>query len=112
MADKKFDDKKVADDKIVDDAPGKAPEPAAPSVDEPVVKDGMAPLGQGAQVVLTGAAQEAARGGTHGDVAANTTARDQAIADGHVIEGTTAAAASDATVAGVTDEPADAKKKV
>jgi hypothetical protein len=92
MADKKSEDKKVVDQEPT----GKMPEPAAPSIDAPVVKDGMAPLGQGAQVVLTGAAKEAARGGTHGDVTANTMARDQAIADGHVVEGTTAQAASDA----------------
>jgi hypothetical protein len=73
MADKKADDKKMAPT-VDQDAPGKMPEPAAPSGAEPVVEEGMAPLGQGAQVILTGAAQEAARGGTHGDVTANTEA--------------------------------------
>ena len=88
----------------VADAPGKMPEPAAPSGAEHVVEDGMAPIGQGAQVILTGAAQEAARGGTHSDVTSNTMARDQAIADGHVVEGTTAAAAADAMAGQATSE--------
>jgi hypothetical protein len=105
MADKKADDKKMAPT-VDQDAPGKMPEPAAPSGAEPVVEEGMAPLGQGAQVILTGAAQEAARGGTHGDVTANTEARDKAIADGHVADGTTAQAAADA-MAGQHPMPAD-----
>jgi hypothetical protein len=76
---------------------GKAPVPAAASGAEPTIEAGFAPLGQGAQVVLTGDAQAAARGGTHDDIAANTAARDEAILAGHVAAGTTAAAAADAT---------------
>ena len=38
--------------------------------------------GQGAQVALTGAAQAAARGETHGSIEANTAARDAAIIGG------------------------------
>lgn len=77
--------------------PAKALEPAALSGAEAQLSPGVSPLGQGAQVVLTGDAQAAARGGPHGDIAQNTAARDQAIVAGHVAEGTTAAAAADAT---------------
>lgn len=85
------------------DLPGKEPEPAAPSGAEPEATPGLAPLGQGAQVVLTGDAQAAARGGSHGDIAANTAARDAAIAAGH-IEPATAEAASDATAGVALDD--------
>jgi hypothetical protein len=85
------------------DSPGKAAEPAAPSGAEPEPTPGIAPLGMGAQVVLTGDAQAAARGGTHGDIVANTVARDAAIAGGH-IEPATAEAAADATTGAIADE--------
>ncbi|MGD0108361.1 MAG: hypothetical protein ABSC06_30630 [Rhodopila sp.] len=87
----------------VPDAPGKAPELAASSGAEPEPTPGLSPLGMGAQVVLTGDAQAAARGGTHGDIAANTAARDAAIAAGH-IEPATADAAAHATSGAIADE--------
>jgi hypothetical protein len=90
----------AAADPVVADDPGKVMEPAAPSGAATEVPPGMAPPGQGAQVVLTGDAQAAARGGVHGEIAENTMARDQAILAGHVVEGTTAAAAADATDGG------------
>lgn len=80
-----------------DDRPGHAPEAAAPSGAVPAATPGLSPPGQGAQVILTGDAQAAARGGLHGTIERNTAARDEAIADGHVVKGTTAAAADDAT---------------
>jgi hypothetical protein len=83
--------------KAPEPAPGKAPEEAAVSGADPTVAEGMAPLGQGAQVVLTGDAAAAARGGTHSEILYNTTARDEAILAGHVAPGTTASAAADAT---------------
>lgn len=88
----------VADPVAVDpvEDPPKALEPAAPSGAEAQIPPGLAPPGQGAQVVLTGDAQAAARGGVHGEISANTMARDAAISAGHVAEGTTAAAAADA----------------
>ncbi len=43
----------------------------------------------GAQVHLTGAARAAARGGLHGDITDNTTARDMAIKAGEAADGTT-----------------------
>jgi hypothetical protein len=86
-----------------DPLPGKDPEPAAPAGAEPSPTPGLAPPGQGAQVVLTGDAQAAARGGTHGDILANTIARDAAIEGGH-IEPATAAAAADATFGTSADE--------
>lgn len=52
--------------------------------------------GQGGQVVLTTDAIVAARGGAGGDIAANTTARNVAIAQGHVEDGTTVEAAAGA----------------
>lgn len=76
---------------------------AAPSGAEPTVAEGMPPFGQGAQVVLTGDAQAAARGATHGDIHANTAARDAAIVAGH-IEPTTATAAAAAVSGNVFDE--------
>lgn len=85
------------------DAPGKVPEAAALSGAEPEPTPGIAPLGLGAQVVLTGDAQAAARGGSHGDILANTVARDAAIAAGH-IEPATAEAAADATTGAIPDE--------
>jgi hypothetical protein len=89
----------VAAEPVADD-PGKVMEAAAPSGAEAQIPPGMAPPGQGAQVILTGDAQAAARGGVHGEIAENTMARDQAILAGHVVEGTTAAAAADATDGG------------
>jgi hypothetical protein len=83
--------------------PGKEPEPAAAAGAEPQATPGLAPPGQGAQVVLTGDAQDAARGGTHGDIVANTIARDAAIVAGH-IEPATAAAAADAISGSAPDE--------
>lgn len=95
------------------------PEPAAaaePAPDAPVpvpaavagavadVAPGVSPPGQGAQVVLTGDAQAAARGGFGGDIHENTIARDAAIAAGHVVVGTTAEAAADATQIAPVDE--------
>jgi hypothetical protein len=79
-------------------------EPAAPAGAEAQLPPGLSPPGQGAQVILTGDAQAAARGGIHGDIGLNTQARDQAIAAGHVVEGTTAVAAADATTIAGTDE--------
>lgn len=111
MADKKSDPdpKPAAGPQPVDEAlPGKEPEPAAPAGAEPAPTPGLAPLGLGAQVVLTGDAQTAARGGTHGDILANTVARDAAIAEGH-IEPATAAAAADATSGTASDEFDDAE---
>lgn len=87
-----------------DETPGKLLEPAAPAGAESQIPAGLAPPGQGAQVVLTGDAQAAARGGVHDEIAANTAARDAAIAAGHVVAGTTAAAAADATVGTIPDE--------
>jgi hypothetical protein len=49
----------------------------------------------GAQVVLAGDARNAARGGAHGSIEANTAARDAAIAAGHVTPDTVHAAATD-----------------
>ena len=115
MADKKSDtapDPKPADPKAAgpvagqpdaEPLPGKDPEPAAPSGAEPDPTPGLAPPGIGAQVVLTGDAQAAARGGTHGDIVSNTVARDEAIAAGH-IEPATADAAADATTGAIPDE--------
>lgn len=92
-----------------DPEPDPAPVAAEPVPDAPVLvpaavsgavaelPPGVSPPGQGAQVVLTGDAQAAARGGTHGEIDANTAARDAAIAAGHVVSGTTAEAAADAT---------------
>jgi hypothetical protein len=90
------------------DVTGKAAQPAAPSGAEGADTPGIAPLGQGAQVVLTGDAQAAARGGTHDDIQSNTVARDAAIAGGHVAEGATADAAADATAGhlAANDDPA------
>ncbi len=88
-----------------DDLPGKGTEPAAPSGAKPHTEDGMAPPGQGDQVVLTGDAQAAARGGLHGDIEANTAARDEAIQAGHVEEGTTAAAAEGAVTGSPFTQP-------
>lgn len=48
-----------------------------PVADEPVPES--APTPQGAQVVLTGDAQAAARGETHSEIAHNTAARDAAM---------------------------------
>jgi len=76
---------------------GHAAEPAAASGTEPEATPGLSPPGQGAQVILTGDAQDAARGGPHGDIVSNTVARDAAIAEGHVAPGTTAEAAANAT---------------
>lgn len=90
-------------DHPVDDPPGKEAEPAALAGAEPEPTPGIAPLGQGAQVVLTGDAQAAARGGTHGDIVSNTVARDEAIVSGH-IEPATADAAAAATSGTATDE--------
>ena len=74
-----------------DDAPGKEPVKAA--VSDPAAGDpddsGNAPLGQGAQVVLTGDAVAAARGGLHDTIDHNVEARDAAILAGHVVPGTT-----------------------
>lgn len=86
-------------DEPIAEGPGKAPEAAAVSGAEATLVEGQAPLGQGAQVVLTGDAVAAARGGTHGEIADNTMARDAAIAAGHVETGTTAEAAAAATTA-------------
>jgi hypothetical protein len=77
-------------DEMNADHPGKVPEEAAASGAPPEETPGQAPLGQGAQVELTGDAQQAARGGTHDEIVANTIARDQAIVDGHVMKGATA----------------------
>ena len=93
---------------LPDDAPGKVPEAAAPSGAQPDVPEGQAPLGQGVQVILTGDAQQAARGGTHGEIVENTIARDVAIAEGHVEPGTTAEAAGAATAAGKLPEDGEA----
>lgn len=107
MADKKSDPEPKAQAPAPADVaapePGMTAEPAAPAGAEPTSTPGFAPPGQGAQVVLTGDAQDAARGGTHGDIVANTAARDEAIVAGH-IEPATAAAAADATSVGVTDD--------
>lgn len=92
---------------VPEDVPGKVPEAAAPSGAEPHVPDGQAPLGQGVQVILTGDAQQAARGGTHGEIVDNTIARDVAIAEGHVEPGTTADAAADATTSGKLPDEGD-----
>lgn len=78
-------------------APGHAAEEAAPSGAAPAATPGLSPGGQGAQVILTGDAQRAARGGVHGTIEENTAARDAAITEGHVVTGTTAAAADEAT---------------
>lgn len=83
---------------------GKLPEDAALSGAEPNELEGKAPLGQGAQVVLTGDAQAAARGGTHGEIAANTVARDEAIKHGHIEHGATKDAASGAVVGGIHED--------
>lgn len=77
--------------------PGHAAEAAAPSGAVPAATPGLSPAGQGAQVILTGDAQAAARGGLHGTVVENTAARDAAIDAGHVAKGTTQAAADFAT---------------
>ena len=81
-----------------DETPGKTPEAAAASgAESDATPPGQAPLGQGAQVILTGDARDAARGGPHDDITTNTLARDSAIAAGHVADGTTAKAAEEAT---------------
>jgi hypothetical protein len=85
-------------------APGKPPQAAALAGAEPEPTPGLSPSGQGAQVVLTGDAQAAARGGPHGEIVANTKARDAAIVAGHVVPGTTAEAASDATSGAAVDD--------
>jgi hypothetical protein len=51
-------------------------------------------LAQGAQVVLTGEARDAARG-AHSTIEHNIAARDAAIADGHVVPETSRAAVTD-----------------
>jgi hypothetical protein len=94
----------------VSEEPGHAAEPSAVSGAVPASTPGLSPGGQGAQVVLTGDAQKAARGGMHGSIEANTIARDAAIVAGHVVSGTTAAAVEDATKGAPVDkdgEPAE-----
>jgi hypothetical protein len=80
-----------------------AARPSAPSAPPPS-RPGAAPLqpsddgrtnAHGAQVVLSGDARNAARGGPHGTIEANTAARDAAIAAGHVTPDTVHAAATD-----------------
>ncbi len=90
-----------------DDLLGKGSEPAAPSGAEAHTEAGMSPPGQGDQVILTGDAQAAARGGLHGDIERNTAARDEAIQAGHVEEGTTAAAAEGAVTSPFTKAEMD-----
>lgn len=66
---------------------------------------GINPLTQhlGAQIALTGPAQAAARGETHGSIVENTEAREKAMADGHVVDGATRDSADQAPAEAVVE---------
>ena len=69
--------------------PAAAPAPKAEPAAEPTVTvEGGAPS-RGAQVILTGEAQTAARGGLAGDIEGNTIAKRAMEADGTVADGST-----------------------
>lgn len=78
----------------------KPPAPVAPPVAEDAGKSA-----HGAQVVLSGDARHAARGGAHGSIEANTAARDAAIAAGHVTPDTVHAASTDIAREAVVVDP-------
>ena len=98
MPDKKADDPKPADaPKPAAAAPAPKPEPAKPADTSTSAKDG--DFGtveveggsphRGAQVILTGEGQAAARGGLAGDIEGNTLAKKALEADGTIADGTT-----------------------
>lgn len=93
MPDKSKDDAKPEAPKPAAAAPAPKPEPAK-SEPEPaedfgtVHVEGGSPS-RGAQVILSGEAQTAARGGLAGDIEGNTLAKKALEADGTVADGTT-----------------------
>jgi hypothetical protein len=84
------DDRAAEAGHAADPAPQPEPAPAPqPAADEPTVQvEGGSPS-RGAQVILTGEAQTAARGGLAGDLEGNTLAKRALEADGTVADGTT-----------------------